>query len=33
MNLPGIADADDGCDIGAFEYQRNFAVYLPLIMH
>jgi hypothetical protein len=33
VDLPGIANADDGCDIGAFEYQGGFAVYLPLIMH
>lgn len=32
MDLPGIANADDGCDIGAFEYQGGFAVYLPLTM-
>lgn len=32
MDLSGIANADDGCDIGAFEYQRSFAVYLPMTM-
>ncbi len=31
VDLAGIANADDGCDIGAFEVQQLLAIYLPLI--
>jgi hypothetical protein len=30
VDLPRIPNADDGCDIGAFEVQAGFRLYLPL---
>lgn len=30
VDVPRIANADNGCDIGAFEVQPGFYLYLPL---
>jgi hypothetical protein len=32
VDISSIPNADDGCDIGAYEQQQQFQVYLPLLL-